>query len=122
MTDIRIIDIEQKLGMIKEPWSPHRVAALNGQHVKLAKLHGDFVWHHHDTEDELFYVLHGRFRMDFRANSVWVEEGQMIIVPRGVEHRPFAEEEASVLLFEPAGTVNTGNVVNDKTQQETPLL
>lgn len=108
--------------MITEPWVPHLVAALNGQHVKLAKLNGDFVWHHHQQEDELFFVLRGRFRMDFRDQSVWVEQGQMIIVPRGVEHKPFAEHEASVLLFEPAETLNTGNVEDSRTQRVLPKL
>lgn len=91
---------------------------LNGQHVKLVKLLGEFAWHHHDDEDELFLVVKGRFRMDFPDESVWVEEGEFIGVPRGVDHRPVADEEAHVLLFEPAKTLNTGNVQDELTVEE----
>ena len=91
------------------------VAELNGQQVKLVKLQGPFVWHHHEAEDELFLVVKGRFRMEFRHHEVWLEEGEFLIVPRGVEHRPVADEEAHVLLFEPASTLNTGNVRNERT-------
>jgi mannose-6-phosphate isomerase-like protein (cupin superfamily) len=103
------IDLEEKLALVAEPWSPRIVAELNGQHVKLAKLAGDFVWHRHEAEDELFLVVSGRLRMDFRDREVWLGAGQMIVVPRGVEHKPFAPDECSVLLFEPAGTLNTGD-------------
>jgi mannose-6-phosphate isomerase-like protein (cupin superfamily) len=109
------VNLSACLARIAAPWDPHVVGDLNGQHVKLVKLHGEFVWHHHEREDELFLVLRGRFRMDFRDRQVWVEEGEFLIVPRGVEHRPVAEEEAEVLLFEPAGTLNTGNVRNQRT-------
>jgi mannose-6-phosphate isomerase-like protein (cupin superfamily) len=88
---------------------------LNGQQVKLVKFSGPFVWHRHETEDEFFLVVKGRFRMEFRDGDVWLEEGEFLIVPRGVEHRPFAEEEVQVLLFEPATTLNTGNVQNNLT-------
>jgi len=88
---------------------------LNGQHVKLVKFRGPFVWHHHDTEDELFLVVKGRFRMEFRDRDVWLNEGEFLIVPHGVEHRPVSEEEVHVLLFEPATTLNTGNVENERT-------
>jgi len=102
------------------PFSPTtskpRVAGeLNGQQVKLVKFSGPFVWHHHDVEDELFLVVKGRFRMEFRDRHVWIEKGEFLIVPHGVEHRPVAEEEVHVLLFEPAATLNTGNVQNDLT-------
>jgi mannose-6-phosphate isomerase-like protein (cupin superfamily) len=88
---------------------------LNGQHVKLVKFRGEFVWHHHDREDELFLVVKGRFTMQLRDRDVVLEEGEFLIVPRGVEHRPVAEHEVHVLLFEPATTVNTGNLVTDRT-------
>ena len=112
------INIKEKFALFDERWSPKIVGELNGQHVKLVKLHGEFVWHHHEQEDELFLVLAGRLRMDFRDRRVWVEEGEFIIVPRGVEHRPVAEEEVHVMLFEPATTLNTGNVRNELTATE----
>ena len=104
------VNIADKFGLFDEPWKPKIAGELNGQHVKLVRLLGEFVWHHHDDEDELFLVVKGRFRMEFRDRDVLVEEGEFIVVPRGVEHRPVAEEEAQVLLFEPASTLNTGNV------------
>lgn len=107
--------LREKFGQFQEAWSPKIVGELNGQHVKLARFRGEFVWHHHDEEDELFLVVEGRFRMEFRDRVVWLEEGDMLIVPRGVEHRPVADEEACVLLFEPATTLNTGNVQDEKT-------
>lgn len=109
------ISLRQKLDSFSEHWSPKIVAELNGQHVKLAKFQGEFVWHHHEHEDELFMVVKGRFRMDFRDRQVWLEEGEFLVVPRGVEHRPVAEEEVEILLFEPASTLNTGNVENERT-------
>jgi mannose-6-phosphate isomerase-like protein (cupin superfamily) len=112
------VNIAQKLSLFDERWSPKVVGELNGQHVKLVKLLGEFVWHHHDDEDELFLVVDGRFRMEFRDREVWIESGEFIVVPRGVEHRPVAEEEACVLLFEPASTLNTGNVRGGMTVAE----
>jgi mannose-6-phosphate isomerase-like protein (cupin superfamily) len=112
------INLREKLALISDYWNPHIVAELNGQHVKLVKFRGEFVWHLHDDEDELFLVVQGRFRMEFRDRAVWLEEGEMIVVPRGVEHRPVAENEVHVLLFEPAGTVNTGNVRGDRTVEK----
>ncbi len=109
------VNLRQKLTQFAEQWSPKIVGELNGQMVKLVKFQGEFVWHHHDDEDEMFLVVQGRFRMDFRDRAVWIEEGEFLIVPRSVEHRPFAEEEAHVLLFEPASTLNTGNVQNERT-------
>ena len=109
------IDLAAKLAQFEEHWQPKVIAELNGQQVKLVKFQGPFVWHHHDHEDELFWVLKGRLRMEFRDRSVWVEPGQLIVVPRGVEHRPVAEQEVHVALFEPATTLNTGNVVNERT-------
>ena len=91
------------------------VVRSTAQHVKLVKLLGEFIWHHHEHEDELFLVIKGRFRMEFRDRHVWLEEGEFLVVPKGIEHRPVAEEEAHVLLFEPATTVNTGNVRDERT-------
>lgn len=109
------VNLAEKLALVRDHWSPKIVGELNGQHVKLVKFQGEFVWHHHEHEDELFLVVKGRFRMDFRDRPIWLEEGEFLIVPRGVEHRPVADEEVHVLLFEPAGTVNTGNVTDRKT-------
>jgi len=109
------VNVAEKFKQIREYWKPYVVAELNGQYVKLDKLKGEFVWHHHRDEDEMFLVVKGRFRMEFRDKHVWLEEGELIVVPRGVEHRPVAEEEAHVLLFEPASTLNTGNVRDERT-------
>ena len=104
------VNLSEKLGLISEHWRPKVVGELNGQEVKLAKFKGTFVWHHHDHEDELFLGLSGTFRVEFRDRAVEVGPGEFIIVPRGVEHRTVAEEEAAILVFEPAATRNTGNV------------
>jgi mannose-6-phosphate isomerase-like protein (cupin superfamily) len=109
------VNLREKLALFSDHWSPKVVGELNGQQVKLVKFQGPFTWHHHETEDELFLVVEGRFRMEFRDRDVWLEEGEFLVVPRGVEHRPVAEEEVSVLLFEPASTLNTGNVQDEKT-------
>ena len=113
------INLNEKLNQIHEHWKPHIVGDLNAQQVKLVKFQGPFTWHHHDNEDELFLVVKGRFRMDYREGagekSLWLEPGEMVIVPRGVEHKPVADEETHVLLFEPATTLNTGNVENELT-------
>jgi mannose-6-phosphate isomerase-like protein (cupin superfamily) len=109
------VNLADKLTLFSDHWSPKVVGELNGQHVKLVKFSGPFAWHHHDAEDEMFLVVKGRFRMDFRDRDVWLNEGEFIIVPKGVEHRPFAEEEVHVLLFEPATTLNTGDVRNERT-------
>jgi len=112
------VNIAQKLSLFDEHWRPKIVGELNGQHVKLVKFLGEFVWHHHDDEDEMFLVVDGRFKMEFRDREVWIEAGEFIVVPRGVEHRPVAEEEVSVMLFEPASTLNTGNVTDEMTVAE----
>jgi mannose-6-phosphate isomerase-like protein (cupin superfamily) len=109
------VNLSEKFGLFGDHWHPRVVGELNGQHVKLVKFQGPFVWHHHETEDEMFLVVKGRFRMEFRGSEVWLEEGEFIVVPRGVEHRPVAEAEVHVLLFEPAGTVNTGNAGGELT-------
>ncbi|MBI3652404.1 MAG: cupin domain-containing protein [Acidobacteria bacterium] len=112
------VNIAEKLSRFGDYWQPKIVGELNGQHVKLVKFQGDFVWHHHDHEDEMFLVIKGRFRMDFSDRSEWLEEGEFIIVPKGVEHRPCAAQEVCVMLFEPASTRNTGNVTEAKTVAE----
>ena len=109
------VNLAEKFSLFADHFKPRVAGKLNGQEVKLVKFAGSFVWHHHDSEDELFLVVKGRFRMEFRDRVVWVEEGEFLIVPHGVEHRPVAEEEVQVLLFEPATTLNTGNVRNDLT-------
>ena len=112
------VNIAQKFSQIHEYWKPYIAAELNGQHLKLDKLKGEFVFHHHEHEDELFLVVKGRFRMEFRDRHEWIEAGEFIVVPRGVEHRPVADEECWLLLFEPAGTLNTGNVENEFTRRQ----
>jgi mannose-6-phosphate isomerase-like protein (cupin superfamily) len=109
------VNLRDKLALFADHWNPRVAGELNGQQVKLVKFSGPFVWHHHDTEDELFLVVKGRFRMELRDGDVWLDEGEFLIVPHGVEHRPVAEEEVHVLLFEPATTLNTGNVENERT-------
>ena len=109
------VNLREKLASFSEHWQPRIVGELNGQHVKLVKFSGPFVWHHHENEDELFLVVQGRFRMELRDRTIDLEEGDFLIVPRGVEHRPVADEEVHVLLFEPATTLNTGNVENERT-------
>ena len=110
-----VIRIAEKLEKIDRPWNPRLLGTVNDTAVKLVKLEGEFVWHHHEQEDELFLVIAGRMLMQFRDREVWVGPGELIIVPRGVEHRPVAPEGAHVLLVEPGGTLNTGNVVNERT-------
>lgn len=112
------VKLEEKLALFSDHWNPRIVGELNGQQVKLAKLKGEFVWHKHEKEDEMFLVLKGRLKMDYRDHSTWIEEGEFIIVPRGVEHRPVAEEEVSVMLFEPASTLNTGDQIGELTQKD----
>src|SRR5580658_9823860 len=116
------VNLSEKLAQFSEQWKPKIVGEMNGQYVKLVKFIGEFVWHHHDHEDEMFLVVKGRFRMEFRDRHVWLEEGEFLIVPRGVEHRPVAEQEAHVLLFEPATTLNTGNLLNERTVPELQRL
>jgi mannose-6-phosphate isomerase-like protein (cupin superfamily) len=116
------INLAQKLSQIGDHWNPRIAVELNGQYVKLVKFQGPFTWHHHENEDELFLVVKGRFCMEYRDDngeqSVWIEEGELIVVPRGVEHRPVADEECAVLLFEPVSTLNTGNTQNELTRKE----
>ncbi|HMA40533.1 MAG TPA: cupin domain-containing protein [Gemmatimonadales bacterium] len=111
------VNLAEKLARVNDYWSPRIVGELNGQQVKLVKFKGPFIWHHHDHEDELFYVVKGRFRMEYQDRSVEVAEGEFLIVPHGVEHRPVADQEVEVMLFEPATTLNTGNVRNERTRE-----
>jgi len=112
------VNLAQKFAQIHEYWKPYIAGELNGQLVKLDELKGEFIWHHHEHEDEMFLVVKGRFRMEFRDRQVWLEEGEFIVVPRGVEHRPVADEEAWIMLFEPTSTLNTGNIENERTLRE----
>ncbi len=119
---MRRINVKEMLGRFDETWSPRIVGELNGQHVKLAKLHGEFVWHSHEHEDELFYVVKGRLTMRLRDGDLELNEGDLFIVPRGTEHLPVAEEECHVMLFEPATTLNTGNVRSERTVEKPESL
>jgi mannose-6-phosphate isomerase-like protein (cupin superfamily) len=112
------VNIAEKFSKIADCYKPRIAAELNGQLIKFVKFDSEFVFHHHDHEDEMFLVVKGRFRMDFRDRHEWIEEGEFIVVPRGVEHRPVAEQECWVVLFEPASTLNTGNVENERTLRE----
>ena len=112
------VNLAQKFNLFHEPWSPKIVAELNGQLVKLVKLSGEFVWHHHDAEDELFLVVKGKLVMHLKDRDVSVEEGEFILVPRGVEHKPEAVGVAHVMLFEPKSTLNTGNVRDERTLEK----
>ena len=111
------INIEEKLSLFHDYWNPRIVGELNGQHVKLAKLKGEFLCHKHDNEDEMFYVLKGVLKMEFREKTVEIKENEFLIVPKGVEHKPVADEEVSLLLFEPASTLNTGDTKNELTRE-----
>ena len=112
------VDLAEKLSLFDEHWSPEIVAELNDSYVKVVKFQDEFVWHHHDDEDELFLVVSGRMRMELRDGDVVLEPGELIVVPKGVEHRPVAEVETHVVLIEPKTTLNTGNVRNDRTLDE----
>lgn len=113
--DVNVINLAQKFSLFNELWSPRIVGELNDMHVKLVKLKGEFVWHHHDNEDELFLVVKGRLCIRLRDRDLWLNEGELAVIPRGVEHCPQADEEAHVLLLEPKSTLNTGNVRTERT-------
>jgi len=112
------VNVREKLSRFSDHWNPRVVAELNGQHVKLVKFKGEFVWHDHANEDELFFVIRGQFRMEFRDRSISLSEGEFLVVPSGVEHRPVADEEVEVMLFEPAKIKHTGEVESDLTVHE----
>ena len=109
------INIAKKFKLFQDYWNPRIIGELNNQYVKVVKLKGEFVWHKHDDEDEMFLVVRGKLKIEFRKGSAILNDGEFIIVPKGVEHRPVAEEEVHVLLFEPSTTLNTGNLKNEKT-------
>ena len=109
------VNLADKFSLFQEYWSPKIVGELNDSHVKLAKLKGEFVWHHHENEDELFLVVKGRLLIKLRDRDIWLDEGEFTIIPKGVEHLPIADEEAHVLFLEPKSTLNTGNVQNERT-------
>lgn len=112
------VNVTEKLSLFNDYWNPRIVGELNGQHVKFAKIKGEFVWHKHDEEDEMFFVLEGKFNMEFRDKTVELSKGEFLIVPKGVEHKPVAIEEASIMLFEPASTLNTGNTRGELTKEK----
>ncbi|MBS1713747.1 MAG: cupin domain-containing protein [Armatimonadetes bacterium] len=112
------VDVREKFGLFADHWNPRIVADLNGQQVKLVRFRGPFVWHSHEDEDEMFFVVSGSFTMELRDGDVRLTAGQFLVVPRGVEHRPVAEEEVCVMLFEPASTLNTGDAGGDLTRTE----
>jgi mannose-6-phosphate isomerase-like protein (cupin superfamily) len=112
------VKLSEKFARFDEPWSPKIVAELNDAYVKVVKLEGEFVWHHHDDEDELFWVVSGRLRMELRDGEVILDPGELLVVPKGVEHRPVAEGETHVVLIEPKTTLNTGNVRDERTVDE----
>lgn len=112
------VNLSEKFAKVDDYWHPRIVGGLNDQHVKVVKLKGEFVWHHHDVEDELFLIVKGALVIQFRDKNIELEEGEFLIIPKGIEHRPVAEEECWVMLFEPAGTLNTGNVADEKTVAE----
>jgi mannose-6-phosphate isomerase-like protein (cupin superfamily) len=111
------VSINEKLSTFNEYWNPHIIGDLNGQYIKVVKFKGEFTWHHHKNEDEMFMVIKGEFEMEMRDKKVKVQEGEFIIIPKGIEHKPFAEKETHVLLFEPVTTLNTGNVKNEFTKE-----
>lgn len=110
------VNVEQKLAQFSDYWNPRIVGELNGQYIKLVKFIGEFIWHKHDNEDELFFVIKGKFKMELRDKTIELSEGDFIIIPKGTEHRPVAEQEVHVLLFEPATTLNTGDKRNQLTK------
>jgi mannose-6-phosphate isomerase-like protein (cupin superfamily) len=117
-----VVNLQDRFAKFADHWHPRLVGELNGQHVRLVKFQGPFTWHHHESEDEMFFVVDGEFDMRFRDRTERVRAGEFIIVPRGVEHCPYAEREVSVMLFEPAGTVNTGNVREERTRDHVPQV
>ena len=111
------INLNQKLSLFHEHWSPKIVGEMNDSYIKLAKLQGEFDWHHHDNEDELFFVVKGQLTIKFRDKDLVLSAGELVVIPKGVDHVPIAAEEVHVMLIEPKGTLNTGNVVTEKTKQ-----
>jgi mannose-6-phosphate isomerase-like protein (cupin superfamily) len=121
-TIMKKINISQKLAQFKDHWNPRIIGELNQQHVKIAKIKGEFIWHKHDDEDEMFLVLKGTLKIEFRDRTETIQENEIIIVPKGVEHKPIAEKEVSIMLFEPATTINTGAIENERTRKKLESL
>jgi len=119
---MEIVNLNDKLSKVKEYWSPKIVGEINDSYVKVVKFKGPFLWHHHDDEDEMFLVVKGRMKMRFRDRDVFVDPGEFIVVPKGVEHMPEAEDEVQVVLFEPKSTLNTGNIRNERTMAQLERL
>lgn len=113
---MQVVNIAEKFGLFTETWTPKIIGELNGQQVKLARLKGEFVWHSHKDEDEMFFVIKGVLQIQFRDKTVTIKPGEMIVVPRGIEHNPIANEEVLLMLFEPAQTKHTGEIVHELTQ------
>lgn len=120
--ELKKINIVEKLSLFSDYFNPRVVGELNGQHVKLVKFKGEFVWHHHEGEDEMFLVIEGSFTMELRDKSITLSKGDFIIIPKGTEHRPVASEEVHIMLFEPAGTLNTGNKQTDLTRNTLEVI
>jgi mannose-6-phosphate isomerase-like protein (cupin superfamily) len=117
MVEIKKVNLDEKLSKFSDYWNPRIIGELNHQHVKIAKFKGEFIWYKHDDEDEMFLVIKGNLEVEFRDKKITLKENDFLIVPKGVEHRPVAENEVSVMLFEPATTLNTGNQINELTRQ-----
>ncbi|MGD1847043.1 MAG: cupin domain-containing protein [Salibacteraceae bacterium] len=115
---MEVINVKDKLAKVKDHWSPKIICQLNGQQIKIAKVKGEFVWHHHDLEDELFYVLEGEIEIQFEDHAITIRAGEMAVVPKGIKHKPVAIEEASILLFEPAETLHTGGIEHQLRQDD----
>ena len=115
---IEKVNLVEKFGLIEEYWSPRIAGALNDSYIKLARIKGEFLWHHHEHEDELFMVMKGELTLKLRDKEIHLNEGEFVIIPRGVEHMPVAEEEVQLLLLEPKSTVNTGNITNERTTED----
>ena len=116
------VNLEQKFTLFDEHWSPKLVGELNGQQVKIAKLKGEFIWHHHEAEDEMFLVVKGRLTIRLPDEDVMLDEGEFLIVPRGMEHMPVAEQEAHILMFEPKSTLNTGSIQDSRTRTDLEVI
>jgi mannose-6-phosphate isomerase-like protein (cupin superfamily) len=122
MNEIRVVNLAEKFGEFSQHWSPKVVGTVNNFHVRLVKLQGEFVWHHHEHEDELFLVIQGRLLIKLRDRDLWIDEGEFVIIPKGVEHLPIAESEVQVMLFEQDTTLNTGSVENERTVRDLDRL
>lgn len=112
------VNLQEKFALFNDHWHPRIVGEVQGMHVKIAKLKGEFVWHQHENEDEMFFIVKGRLLLKFRDRDVWLNEGEFMIVPRGVEHLPIAEDEVHLMMIEPASTLNTGNVQDERTHAD----